>query len=255
MKTTNESKMASERKNAGKATPQKDEKNEPKYRKQDTTGIEYERKKTTQNEEKEAIITALRTEIDKLKRKVADQEETIDDLTEDRDVGWDEVYKLKLKLADAWNIKLETDAEKVGEVVRLIRDNKVKKSYCAAAKESITNTGVKTNGIATDSGIDMQSLEKLIDERVSLTMDAKFEKHIKYSNNTVNESNEFTKAIYTNKAEIINNEVTPTTISDGRELKLIVHGLEENGTHTETTSVVKELFDTLEVKHHPILLQ
>lgn len=246
-------------------------------RKQDTTGIEYERKKKLeetakdsaeidestkehpyelqkQNDEKEATIMALRIEIDNLKRKVAHQEEMIEDLVEDRDEGWNEVYKLKLELADAWNIKLETDAEKVREVARLVRDNRVKKSYCAVAKEAIRNMGVKKNGIATDSGIDVQSLEKLIDERVAATMDAKFEKHIKNRNDTLNESDELTKVIYTNKAEIINHEITPTTVSDGRELNLIVHGLEENDTNTQTNLVVKEIFDTLEVKHHPTTL-
>ena len=112
MKTPNESKMASERKNAGKAIPQKHEKNDPEFRKQDTTVIRLKKKlvETTkenlfelqkQNDEKEATITALRIEIDNLKKKVADQEETIDDLVEDRDEGWDEVYRLKLKLEEA----------------------------------------------------------------------------------------------------------------------------------------------------------
>ena len=207
-----------------------------------------------QNDEKEATIITLRMEIDNLKRKVADQEETIDDLVEERDEGLDEVYKLKLKLADAWNIKFETDAEKVREVARLVRENKVNKSYCAAAKEAIANMGIKKNGISIDSGIDVQSLEKLIDERVTVTIDAKFEKHIKNKNDAVSENDELTKSIYTKKAEIINHEITPITISDGRELNLIVHGLEENGTNTQTNTIVKELFDTLEVKHHPTTL-
>ena len=76
---------------------------------------------------------------------------------------------------------------------------------------------------------------------------------INSKNDTVNENDELKKAIYTNKAEIINHEITPI-ISDGRELNLIVHGLEENGTNTQTNSIVKELFDTLEVKHHPTTL-
>ena len=254
MKTTTENKMATERKNTGKATQQKDEKNEPEYRRHDTFGIVCERKKRQeelqkQNDEKEATITALRIEIDNFKSKVAEQKEMIEDLTEDRDVGWNEVYKLKLELADAWDITLETESEKVREVSRLRRDNKAKKSYCAAAKEAITNTQIKNNEIKTDSGIDVQSLEKLIDERVSITINTKFE-HIKKKNDTV-ESDEFTKAIYTNNAEI-NHDVTPAT--NGRELKLIVHGIEESGTHTETNSVVKELFETLEVKHHPTIL-
>ena len=79
------------------------------------------------------------------------------------------MYKLKLNLADAWNIKLETDAEKVREVARLIRD-KVNKSHCDAAKEANMNKEEKKNEIVTtDSGIDVLSLEKLIYEKVAVT--------------------------------------------------------------------------------------
>lgn len=208
------------------------------------------------NDEKDAIIMALRIEIDALKRKVTEQDETIDDLIAERDEGWDEVYKLKLNLADAWNIKLETDAEKVREVARLIR-NKVNKSHCDAAKEANMNKEEKKNEIVTtDSGIDVLSLEKLIDERVAVTMKEKFEEHMKKRNDAVDEklSDEFAKKIYTNKREIINDEMTPTTISDERELKIIVHGLEEDETSTQIKSVVKELFDTLEVEHRPTTL-
>ena len=55
--------------------------------------------------------------------------------------------------------------------------------------------GIKKSGIATYSGIDVQSLEKLIDERVAVTMDAKFKKHIKNRNDTVDENDELTKVI------------------------------------------------------------
>ena len=76
-----------------------------------------------QNDEKEVTVTALKNEIQNLKKKVADQEETIDDLVGDRDGGWDEVYRLKLKLADTWNIRLERDAKRVRQVARRIRCN------------------------------------------------------------------------------------------------------------------------------------
>ena len=101
-----------------------------------------------QNGEKDATIMALRIEIDHLKKRVADQDETIDDLVGDRDEAYDEVYRLKLKLADAWSIKLETDAEKVREVARRIRCNEANKSYCDAVKEEDTSMGDKNNGYA-----------------------------------------------------------------------------------------------------------
>ena len=261
--------MATERKNGGKATQQKYEKNGPEYRNLGTTGIESELNKRQeelekQNGEKEATITALRIEIDNLKSKVADQEETIEDLTEDRDEGWDEVRKLKLELADAWNITLETDAEKIREVARLRRDNKAKKSYCAAAKEAITNTqipntntqyepakdlntneGKRSTETATDSGIDIQSLEKLIDERVAHTLDANHaNKHT--GGIKKNSSNEFTQMVYTNTGALDNIKITPATIDDMRELNVIVHGIKE-----DCSGPVKELFDTMEIEQHP----
>ena len=206
-----------------------------------------------QNDEKDATIMALRIEIDNLKKKVTDQEETIDDLVGDRDEAYDEVYRLKLKLADAWSIKLETDAEKVREVARRIRCNEANKSYCDAVKEKDKSTVVKDDGFATDSGIDMQSLEKMVDERVAVTIDAKFEEHIKNKADAINEkpSNEITEIIYkfcTNSDEI-SYEIAQTTLPDDRELNIIVHGVEEDA-GTQTGPVFKELFDTLEVKHH-----
>ena len=136
-------------------------------------------------------------------------------------------------------------------MARRRRCNEVNKSYCDAVKEEDTSMGDKNNGFATDSGIDMQSLEKMIDERVAVTVDAKFEEHISNKADTVNEkqSDEFTQRIYTNEDENISNGSAQTTLSDGRELNVIIHGVEEDA-GTQTGPVVKELFDTLEVKHH-----
>ena len=174
------------------------------------------RKKIEHSEEKETIIKELRVEIEKLKKKVADQEETIDYLVQERDEESDQVYKLKLKLADAWNVTFSDDADKVREVARLVRLNERPKSYCDATKGLNTNEAKRSNAIATDSGIDMQSLEKLIDKRVAVTMDAKLEKHIKNNTGAINRnsSNEFTQMVYTNKAELDDPNITPTTIDD-----------------------------------------
>ena len=81
-----------------------------------------------ENNEEEVTTTALRGEIVELKKKVTDQEETIDYLVQERDEASDEVYKLKLKLADAWNVELSDDADKVREVARLVSLNQRPKS-------------------------------------------------------------------------------------------------------------------------------
>ena len=49
-------------------------------------------------------------EIERLKKKMK-QDETIDDLDQERDELYDEIYRLRLTLAEAWKITLATDAE------------------------------------------------------------------------------------------------------------------------------------------------
>ena len=76
-------------------------------------------------------LHGLRQEIVRLNKKVADQYENIDDLDQERDDLYDEIYRLRLTLAQAWNITLATDAEKVREVAsrtrKQIDTGKVKK--------------------------------------------------------------------------------------------------------------------------------
>ena len=126
--------------------------------------------------------------------------------------------------------------------------NETPKSYCDAVKELKTILPKRSNEIATDSGIDMKSLEKLIDERVAVTVDAKFENHIKSKFKEINQnsSNEFTQVIYTKQAETDVSRAAPTTISDIRKLNVIIHGLKEDGASSQSNPV-KELFETLEV--------
>ena len=70
------------------------------------------------NDDKDVSVEALRIEIDNLKKKIGDQEETIDDLIQERDDVYNKIYELRLTLADAWNVKRATDAEKIWEVLR-----------------------------------------------------------------------------------------------------------------------------------------
>ena len=253
------------------------EKNDNKAKKV-TQDLQNDGKESTRTgcDDTGASINALRIQIDHLKKKIADQEETIDSLIYERDEISDEVYELRLILADAWDIKRATNREKIHEVLRREREiiarkkkggkpcsseavrrkNKVTKTYCDVTKVNNTNTGENEDGTrASDSGIDVQSLEKLIDERVAHTMDLKLAEHMKTKNDTLNPKSSddiHARTIYTNKAEIINHGTTPMTISDERELNIIVHGLEEDD--ASTNSVVKEVFDTLEVKHLPTTL-
>ena len=88
----------------------------------------------------------------------AEKDETIDFLCEERDERCEHIYKLRLKLADAWGISFPDDAEKVREVARLEDTNENPKSYCDAAKGMEYNETKSTSVITTDSGIDIESL-------------------------------------------------------------------------------------------------
>ena len=149
-------------------------------------------------------------EVDSLKKKLTDKEETIDDLFQERDEAHDVIYELRLKLADAWNINLATNAEKVQEVTRLSKLKEVDKVCCKPAKEDdlkvTSDKGScieeKRSAILTDSGIDVQSLEKLIDDKVTAKVEEKFKKRVETDGLIIPESlsdNEFVNVVYTNK--------------------------------------------------------
>ena len=104
-------KMASEKGKAGCVTPQNTASN--------------------RSEKLEDTVNKLRSEIKELKKKLADKDELIDYLHQ---AGYEESEELKLKLADAWNIALATNAEKVSEVNRIIRCNEENKCCAAAVK-------------------------------------------------------------------------------------------------------------------------
>ena len=79
------------------------------------------------DDEKVNTINALRIEIEELRKKLADNEEIMDCLVRERD---EELYELKLRLADA-------------EKATLIDDEN--KSYCAAVKNATNDSGVDLN--------------------------------------------------------------------------------------------------------------
>ena len=52
----------------------------------------------------ETRVGSLQKEVENLRQILSDKEETIDCLVHERDEVYDELYKLRLKLADAWDI-------------------------------------------------------------------------------------------------------------------------------------------------------
>ena len=212
------------------------------------------------NDKKEPTIHALRIEIDNLKQKVADQEETIDDLVQERDDVYHEMYKLRLTLADAWNISRATDAEKIWEVLRRTREKTEtqgeKKSYSAAAKSSDnhlavdttrqknkeTNLTICSSTDSADSGIGMHSLTQLIDERIDIVVDAKLKKR--------------RHAICEIDIEPISNQnemmqLTPVrrNLDQNREQNVIIHGLKEGDICD--TKLVEDIFAATATQHEP----
>ena len=73
-------------------------------------------------------------EVERLKNLLCDKEEIIEDLVLERDQVCNENYELRLKLADAWNIRLATDAEKVREVSKRIRNDAKNQEHLLPAK-------------------------------------------------------------------------------------------------------------------------
>ena len=92
------------------------------------------RRKNENSDEKETIIAGLRSQIEQLKKEVVEKDETIDFLVEERDDRSQHIFKLRLKLADAWHITFPDDADKIREVARLEDTDENPKSYCEAAR-------------------------------------------------------------------------------------------------------------------------
>ena len=141
-----------------------------------------------------------------------------------------------------------------------------------AENEADTNQERRDTEIAVDSGIDMQSIENIIGERVFATVDAKLE-HIKNKATlNTNSSSEFTKNIYTKENEMNDSNITrmmsyrreqtqfrqhpigesksshiqPTTPApdrpeEDRKRNIIIHGLEEENESTDK-KCIKEIW-------------
>lgn len=209
------------------------------------------------HDEKDTVIDALRSEINNLKKKIADQDETIDDLVQERDEESNEMYELRLALADAWNIKRATKHEKIWEVLRIRREIKAskergeKKSYCEVVKSSDYRTSEgteKQNNEAqlntcsstdsADSGLGMHSLTQLIDERINLVVDTKLKSWEKAET-----------GIEPTKNGIGQSTMTRTNLNPDREKNVIIHGLKE--TDQCDIKLVENIFEATATHHKP----
>ena len=148
------------------------------------------KEKPIRENKKNATLPALQTEIDNLNKKLTEQEETIDDLVQERDDAYNELFQVRLTLADAWNIQKDTNHEKIWEVLRRTKENSEtdgeKETYSTVVKSihkeiavdstAQMNDTIVTKCSSTESGIGMQSITQLIDERVNLILEGKIMK-------------------------------------------------------------------------------
>ena len=202
----------------------------------------------------------LEHKIARLKKKIADKDENIDDLDQERDELYDEIYRLRLTLAHAWNITLATDAEKVREVMsrtrKQIDTGKPKKPYSAVVKSNVTPPGKTTDQIerktdltlcssteSTDSGVGRESLTQLIDDRVKLMID-----------NKLRESECALSGIksISNQSQIASLSSEYANLNTDREQNIIIHGLKED--EASDTELVADIFAATATQHTPSLI-
>ena len=214
--------------------------------------------KVKQDEESEAQTqdTPLRNEIARLNKQVADQDKIIDDLVDEREELEDEILKLRLALADAWDLKLTTDAEKVGEVYRRTREKtktaKEKMPYSATVKSSVNQISADTNvknetklstcnsTESTDSGLGLHSLTQLIDDRVNLMIDVKLKEGERTSSGI---------KLVSSEDRIASLSPECTRLVKEREQNVIVHGLEEG--EISDTQLIKDIFEATDTQQEP----
>ena len=133
-------------------------------------------------------------------------------------------------------------------------ETREKEQICMTKEESDQNDGTALKQNATnssksillaDSGIDLHSLTKLIDDRV----DAKIRK---CSELTYKEgSEEVIESAYIN-SKTTTYQVGPTSL-ETRQLNVIIHGLHEDSA-AEDKTVIEELFDTVGLKYTPKII-
>ena len=79
----------------------------------------------------------------------------------------------KLKLADAWNLNSDKDAEKLIQDASLVKFNETNKAYCAAVKETHISLSKEEWYCERFTNRCAVFRKKLTDERVAVTIDTK----------------------------------------------------------------------------------
>ena len=230
-----------------------------KHDKEGEIGVTKTRVKQDEESEGQTQDTPLKNEIARLNKQVADQDKIIDDMDEEREELYDEIFKLRITLAEAWNLKLTTDAEKVREVYRRTREKvvtgKEKMPYSAAVKPSVNRISVDTiaknetklsacnSTESTDSGVGLHSLTQLIDDRVNLMIDAKL---------NVSERTPPGTKLVSSEDRIASLTPECTRLIKEREQNIIVHGLEEG--EISDTQLIKDNFEATDTQQEVSLI-
>ena len=213
-------------------------------------------------DDKDATIKALKKEIDIFKKKIADQDETINDLVQERDEVCHEMFEVRLILADAWNIKRDSKAEKIWEVLRRTREIKQtqveKKPYNEAVKsneyqEDSTNVSRKMlNTTGNDSGIELlDAVTREIKDHVEILVNEKLNDFgikpnlEKFCTVSANDMKEKISGGISRMNTNLENKSMNTNLETMHNLNIIIHGISKRETTDDV--FIKELFGIMQV--------
>ena len=198
----------------------------------------------------EARVESLQKEVKNLRTILLDKEETIDCLVHERDEVYDELYKLRLKLADAWNINFPDNGDKIREVCKRVRsENSEPTNQCSKAKnrhETIVNTPTyasvtKEKYVQTDTESIISRIAETLKTQLHEVFDAKLGSN-KVNNDAV--------TIKTVMQEDRQEQRNLQRERKKRSRNVIVHGIkEENGDNDQ--AIVKQIFESLDAKVTP----
>ena len=191
-------------------------------------------------------IESLQKEILKLRKVLDDQEETIDDLVQERDEALSELFKARITLADIWNIKHKCNSTKIREVCRRIENKDAINSKNPAAANQQTQTYAsitREESIETDTEIIVHKITETLKTQLQEVFDAKLKPA------------EEKKLDLTSIKTIIREDRQEQHILQRerkkRSCNAIVHGISEEDSTTNDKAVIQQLFETMSVKLTP----
>ena len=183
--------------------------------------------------------------------KVKEYEKIVKEMEDERKGLKDEITNLQAKFAVTQLDEISKESLEMTVNENLCSTNEVNQYDAAESPvdqaDTADDTSSKTPEISgdSDSGVDLPSLTKLIDDRV----DAKLREYDNPKRKTSSDR-ELVEAIYVRKSESTNK--FNTEIEDGRELNIIIHGLEEKESWKEyDREIIKQLFDTVGIQYAP----